>query len=128
MEILLKSTAVAIFASVVCVLIKKHNPEFSLLVSFLTTVLISIAILSLSSVLHDLLLCAQNMLGASSTFIKPLMKCMGIGFISKFGSDMCRDASQSALASTLEFAGVICSASVAMPVIISMLKMIGTMV
>jgi stage III sporulation protein AD len=56
-----------------------------------------------------------------------MLKCLGIAFISKFGADLCRDASQSALASAVETAGNLCAAALAMPLIISLMTTIGGM-
>ena len=60
-------------------------------------------------------------------FIAPVMKCAAIAIVTKLASELCRDSSQSAVASSVELAGSICALSVAMPLIISMLKTIGAM-
>ena len=52
---------------------------------------------------------------------------LGIAIVTKLASELCRDSSQSAVASSVELAGSICALSVAMPLIISMLKTIGAM-
>ena len=94
----------------------------------LLSTLILVSALGMFSVVKELIDCAVDVMGASSTYIRPMLKCMGIGLISKFAADICRDASQNAAASSIELAGTLCAASVAMPMIISTLKMIGTMV
>jgi len=128
MEIIAKNAAAAILASTVCLLIKKQNPEFSLAISAALSALIMLASSTLLSSIKELINCAVDMLGASTTLIRPILKCMGVGLISKFGSDICRDASYSALASSLELCGTLCAAALAVPVLISTLKMIGSMV
>ena len=128
MEIIAKCAAAAIFSSLVCLIIRKHNPELSIAVSAVLTVLILSAALGLFNSVKGLINSAVDMLGASTTLIRPMLKCMGISFISKFAADICRDASQSAAAAALELGGTLCAASVAMPVVISTLKMIGTTV
>ncbi len=128
MEIISKCAMAAVFGSLVCLLIKKHNPELSVAVSLVFSTLVLIAAVPLLDAVKELMTCAVDMLGTSSTMMRPMIKCMCISFISKFAADTCRDASQAAAASALELTGTLCSASVAMPVIISMLKMIGTLV
>ena len=128
MEIIIKSAGAAIFSSAVCILIKKHNPELSFAISTALTTLIFLASTSLLSCVRELVSCVVDMLGADTTLIRPILKCMGIGYISKFSADICRDASHSALASSLELCGTLCAAAFAMPIVISTLKMIGTMV
>jgi len=128
MEIVIKIALAAVMGAVICLLIKKYNPEISAAISIALTVIILLACSSLFEALKELVSCAVDMLGASTTLLRPMMKCLGIAFISRFAADTCRDASLSAAASALELGGTLCSASVAMPVIISMLKMIGTLV
>ncbi len=128
MEIIIKISLSAVFSAVICLLIKKYNPEISAAISIALTVIILIAVSSLFEVVKELFSVAVDMLGTSTTLLRPMMKCLGIAFISKFAADTCRDASLGAAASALELCGTLCSASVAIPVIISMLKMIGTLV
>ena len=128
MEIISKCAAVAIVASCAALLIKKSNPEFSLALGILMAGIIMAGAITALSVAEDLVSCARDMLGASSTLIRPMMKCVGISFVTKFSADICREASQPAAASAMELAGCACSAAVSMPLVISMMKMIGTMV
>lgn len=53
---------------------------------------------------------------------------MAVAIVTKLASELCREASQSAAASAVELAGTLCAFSVALPLIMSMLKMIGGMV
>ena len=59
--------------------------------------------------------------------MKPVLKCLGIAAASKFASDLCRDASQTALASALEYTGGLCAAAAALPAVLNVMKMIGGM-
>lgn len=128
MNIILRAAVAALIASLVCQLIKKHNPEYSFVVGAAVSVLILLASSPGINALEELINCSQNIVGKSSATIKPLLKCMGIGLIGKFSADLCRDASQSAAAASVELCATLCAASAAMPIIITMLKMIGTMV
>lgn len=128
MEILSKCAAASIFVSLACLLIKKQNPELSLAVSITLSVLILLGSTAMLSSVKELVDCAVDMLGVSSSLVRPILKCMGISLVSKMSADICRDASQSALASALELSGCFCAAALAMPVVINTLKMIGSMV
>ena len=128
MEMIIKCTAAALIGTAVVQLIKKTNPELSFAVTALITATILLACFGVFSLTKDLIGCAEQLLGSSSSLMRPLLKCAGIGFISKFGSDLCRDASQVAAASSLDFAGTVCAMAVAAPLLISVMKMIGTMI
>ena len=68
-----------------------------------------------------------SILGSSDTLTVPVLKCLAIALVTKISVDLCRDASQTATASALEFAGTICAMSTVMPLLISVLKMLGGM-
>lgn len=127
MDIIAKSCAATIFGVLVCLLIKKHNPELSAAISVALTVLIIVSSLTLVNGFKDFVDYALSMLGSSSIVVRPILKCIAISFITKLGSDVCRDASISSAASALELTGILCAALVSMPMLVNMLKMIGEM-
>ena len=113
MELLIKASAVGIAAGLICLVIKKSNPELSAV--------------SFAAPLRELAELIKSMTSSGELFIAPVMKCAAIAIVTKLASELCRDSSQSAVASSVELAGSICALSVAMPLIISMLKTIGAM-
>ena len=120
MELLIKASAVGIAAGLICLVIKKSNPELS-------AVSICFAAVSFTAPLRELAELIKSMTSSGELFIAPVMKCAAIAIVTKLASELCRDSSQSAVASSVELAGSICALSVAMPLIISMLKTIGAM-
>ena len=58
----------------------------------------------------------------------PIFKCLAVSVITKFSADLCKDSGQTALSSTVEFAGCVCAAMVVMPLIVNMINLVGTMV
>ena len=128
MEIFLKCSSIAIFSSLLCVLLRKQSPEFSLLISITVSVLIIGACASLMDELKKFVDSTLDMLGASSTYVMPIIKCVGFGLISKLSANICREASQASVASALEYIGTVCALVVCTPIISTMLKMIGTLI
>ena len=53
------------------------------------------------------------------------LKTVGIAIVTKIGSDLCRDAGESALAAALEFAGTVCALLTALPLLRAVLELIG---
>ena len=127
MELLIKCVALAVFSVLVILLLRRWNPELSFAVS---AVCVLVLLLSFGTVIEELLASlreVQRIFQSSAVHARPMLKCLGIAFISKFGADLCRDASQSALASAVETAGNLCAAVLAMPLIISLMTTIGGM-
>ena len=98
MELMIKCAGAGILSAVCVLLLRRSNPEFSFALSAAT-----VAVLEL----------------------RPVLKCLGIASVSRFGADLCRDASQGAVASAVETVGSVCALAVAAPVLLSLLTTIG---
>lgn len=125
MELVLRSAAVALSATLAGLLLKKNNPELSLTLSMTAVTVIMIAALSFIKGILELGETVQNLFGVSETLVLPVIKCVAVAITTKVAADLCRDSSQGAAASSVELAGTVCAISVIMPLIVSMLKTIG---
>ncbi len=100
-------SGIAIISCVVIVMLKKTNPEFSIVLSLSAGAVILYIILSqITPVVGRI----QNLLSFSdgiSDYSSILFKSLGICFLTQFSSDSCKDAGESALASKVELAGKI---------------------
>ena len=123
----MKCVALAVFSSLVTLIIRRVNPELSFALAGVTTAVLILACAGVMDELLSALRETQLIFGTSAAEFRPMLKCLGIAIASRFGADLCRDASQSALASAVEMAGSLCAAAVAMPVIISLMTTIGGM-
>ena len=127
MELVIKCTALAVFSTLVILLVRRMNPELSFALSTAAAVVLLLACGTIMEELLRALRDMQTMLGTSAAELSPMLKCLGIAVASKTGSDLCRDASQTALAAAVETAGNLCAAAVAMPLILSLMTTIGGM-
>ncbi|MBQ8000670.1 MAG: hypothetical protein IJ298_05555 [Ruminococcus sp.] len=105
----------AIVTSVLAVLLKKHNAEYSLIltvccVTLILMYLISSVVFAVSGI--------EDIFANSSidiTYMETLLKCVGICFVTEFTCDCCKDASQNALSSVVLMSGRICVLITAFP-------------
>jgi hypothetical protein len=58
----------------------------------------------------------------------PVIKCVGIGVTAKICGDLCRDASQSGIASAVELIGSAAAVYAALPLVSALMSMIGGMI
>lgn len=128
MELIFKSAAVALLSTVTALLIKRTNPELSLMVGAVTASVILLATLGFASEINELIRLVKSIVGTSDTLIAPVLKCVAIALVTRYTAELCRDSAQGATAAAVETAGTMCAMSVAMPLIISMLRLIGGMV
>lgn len=125
MDIIIKSAAVALIAAGAGLLIKKSNPEISVVLSAALTVGIMLAAVSLAGCVKDLRDTVKNIAGISETYLSPVMKCTGIAVVTRISAALCRDSSQQAASSAIDFSGAVCALAAAMPLVISTLTTIG---
>ena len=123
----MKCAALAIFSALSVLLIRRYNPEMSFALSAATAVVLLLSCGTLLEKTMGGLRDVQRIFDGSALQLRPILKCLGIAATSRLGADLCRDASQTALAAAVEMAGSLCAAAVAMPMIVSVLTMIGGM-
>lgn len=123
---MLKVAAAAITVSVLGLLLRRYNPELVLLLSSVTAAGALLASLGLLDGLRELRALLRSFLGENAeTLIAPVAKSIAITLLSRFAADLCRDASQSSLASTVELAGNLCCVGLTLPLLMSVLKILG---
>ena len=127
MELLIKCAALAVFSAVAALLIRRVNPELSLLIGASAAIVILLSALALFREVLDAAKETERIFGSRLIEARPILKCLGIAVTTRLGADLCRDASQSALAAAMETAGTLCAAAAAMPMILTLLTTIGGM-
>lgn len=127
MELMVKCSAAAVFSALCSLLLKRYHPELSFSLSAVTLCVVLLASLRLLADCGDFVREVETSLGADAAQARPILKCLAIAAVTRLGSDLCRDAQQSALASALETAGTLCAAAVAMPGILSLVRMLAAM-
>lgn len=124
----MKAAALALTAALIGIVLRRTNPEMTLLLSICTVVLIMGAALGFAKSFTELAQTVQRIFGVSETLIKPVIKCVAVAIITKMTSDLCKDSSQAAAASAVELAGTVCALCIIMPLLMSMLTAIGGMI
>ena len=124
----MKAAALALTAALIGIVLRRTNPEMTLLLSICTVVLIMGAALGFAKSFTELAQTVQRIFGVSETLIKPVIKCVAVAIITKMTSDLCKDSLQAAAASAVELAGTVCALCIIMPLLMSMLTAIGGMI
>lgn len=125
MEIIIKVVVIGVAGAVLTLIIKKTNPEISTVLTLIVcTVMMGMSMKVYSSV-SEVLSLVELGTGFSSAYTAPVIKCVGIGITARLGSDLCKDSGQDAVASSVEICGAICALYVSLPLIKTMLRMIG---
>ncbi|MBO5298929.1 MAG: stage III sporulation protein AD [Clostridia bacterium] len=119
--------AVGLIGTFFAVFMRKMGDEYRVCVSIFCVCALLIAIFPYFSELLAQILSFSKLSGTDIENFTFLLKAVGIGYISQFSSDICADAGENAIASKIEFAGRICILAMTVPVVSSLVEMIGKM-
>ncbi|MDO5124422.1 MAG: stage III sporulation AC/AD family protein [Eubacteriales bacterium] len=102
---MLSICAAALVASILSVMLKKQNAEYSLIITLCACALILTLVLSEIMIAVTSINELVNRAGVNLNYLSILLKCLGICFITEFAVDACKDASQNAIASVTLMTG-----------------------
>jgi len=125
MNVLIKAAVTALAGAVTGLLLKRSAPELGFALSAAISLLAALLAAQLAGGLTELWELAQEQTGLSPAVTAPVMKCVGIGIVTRLSSDLCRDAGQTAAASAVELCGAACAMVTALPLMRSLMEMIG---
>ena len=94
-----------ILAAILAVMLKKYNPEYSILISLGAGALLLWMILSKISPAISQIRELISAAGISGEYGVILLKTLGVCFLTQLSADSCRDAGEGALAAKVELAG-----------------------
>ena len=125
MDIIIKAVVIGVAGAVLALIIKRTNPEISTVLTLTVCMVIVGVSMKVFSSVSEVLELVEVGSGFSSAYTAPVLKCVGIGITARLGSDLCKDSRQEAVASSVEICGALCALYVSLPLIKTMLRMIG---
>lgn len=128
MELILRSAAVLLLSALTALLLKKNAPELALMLSLAALCTVFLSLLNVIRQFRSLFDTVSVLLPDSEIMIRPVLKCLAIAVITKITAELCRDASQNTASAAIELMGTVCALSVAMPLIVSMIKSVGGLI
>lgn len=121
MEIL-QIVGFGLVATVLAVVVKKQKPEIALQLSLVAGAIIFLLLVDkirmVILVLEELAVRAN----VNIFYMTTVLKIIGIAYIAEFGSQVCRDAGESAIATKIEFGAKIIIMVLAIPIIVAILE------
>ncbi|HZK18838.1 MAG TPA: stage III sporulation protein AD [Clostridia bacterium] len=121
MEIL-QVVGLGLVAAVFTVILRQQKPEFALLLSTIVGVIIFLMVLGKIGAILDVLRDLSDRANISSAYLGIILKIVGIAYIADFGSQICKDAGENAIATKIEFAAKVLILIIAVPIIIAVLQ------
>lgn len=117
-----KILALCLTTAAFCVIIKQKNSEYALLLSIAAGVCITL--LLLKNITAPIMAISERLdeYGVQGEYFKVALKAVGIGYVTSFIADACRDSGQTSLAAKAELAGKCAVFLLSVPLIISVLE------
>lgn len=119
-----KITALAICGAILTLIVKENKPAIAICIGIICTLILFFEILGNLSYIFTSLSSISSHLSFSYEYMETIIKITGVSYISKFGTDICRDAGNAAIATTLEIAGKIIIIVLSLPVLISVINLL----
>ncbi len=108
--------------AVICTVLKPKSGEYALLTAAAAGIIIGILLLERIYTPINTLRQELNTYGIKTEYFKVALKGVGIGYVTSFIADACRDCGQSSLALKAEFAGKCAIFILSVPLLISVLQ------
>ena len=106
---------VAVVAFIFALTIKQSHPSISLAIIILTSIIILIFLLDYLTQVTDYIRELFDSVNINSDYIKILLKCTGICFITEFSCDLCKESGYSSLSAQISLAGKLITLVMAIP-------------
>ncbi|MGE4213354.1 MAG: stage III sporulation protein AD [Anaerotignaceae bacterium] len=123
MEIL-QVVIIGIVGTILSISLKKESPQFSLFIGLITGILIFLFAAEYLKRVIQILSELAGSAGVNSGYMDIVLKIIGISYVARFGTELCKDAGEGAIASKVDLAGKIFIAVTGAPVILALMEMI----
>lgn len=121
-----KIAVLGIAGVLIGLLMKELNPQFSIYISMVSCMLIFFYAVSRLSFLGETLKTVQGAVQMEDSYLKILLKMIGVTYLADFTANLCRDAGYSAIAGQVEFFGKISLLTLSFPVLTALMETIDS--
>ncbi len=125
---IIKLGIIAVAVSVCALSLKKTGESFAVMLLVAGSVVIAVICVGLSVKIIGGIEDIFVYTGLDFSYFKIILKCLGVCLITQFSSDICNDASHTALAGQIILAGKIIIIVISFPVFKSVLEIVSGMI
>ncbi|GAA0743507.1 stage III sporulation protein AD [Clostridium oceanicum] len=123
MEIV-KIVAFALISLFLVLILRDEKKELAVQISIAVGVIIFLFLISKITAIMQFIQQLALKANINFVYITTVLKILGIAYLATFCSEICKDAGESSIASKVEFAGKILILSLAIPILMAVLKSI----
>jgi stage III sporulation protein AD len=123
MEIM-QIVGLGLISVILIIILKQQKPEFAIYISLVAGVLIFFMVTAKISSVLSVIGSLADRANIDAIYLNTLLRIIGIAYITEFGSQICKDAGEGAVASKVEFGGKILIMVMAIPILVAILEVI----
>ena len=120
--------AIAIIGTLLAIVVKSENNTIRLMVALATGLLIFSSICPPLQALIGILEDTATKAGVGEGYFTVVLKVIGIAYLAQFGTQVCIDAGESAIAGKVELAGKVLIMATSAPVLTGLLELVMSLV
>ncbi|HHU49079.1 MAG TPA: stage III sporulation protein AD [Clostridiales bacterium] len=119
---ILQITAIGLITTLLVIIVKQQRPDIAMMISLAAGSVIFILLLgNIKTIVSSVENMAQKA-NLDSIYITTVLKVIGIAYIAEFGSQICKDSGEGAIASKIELGGKILIMVLALPILTALLE------
>ena len=120
--------AIAFVTAVAAILVKSTKPELAVVITIAGSIILLLFVLEVFRGSISLFTDIAQATGLDATIVKTLLKMVGIGYLVEFSAGILNDFGQNSLADKLIFCGKILILVLAVPILESILALVGELI
>ena len=128
MDLYFKLTGAVCICALLCVMLKRHAADVSMVLSVLCCTGIFICALGFLSPILQLLKKLRELSGLTSSAFSPLLKTVAIGYLTQLTGAFCIDAGEQAMAKMVEICGTLLAIYCALPLAEMMIDLLQNLI
>lgn len=125
---LLKIIGVGLCTIVVNLILKQYKPEFAMLVNICGGLVIFLLLIESCQQIIDNFIYIQNSSGLKVEIVAPILKVIGVGYITEFTADLAEDSGNKTIANKVVMGGKIAICLLALPIIKTLISTIMALI
>lgn len=122
---IVQTALLGVAGALLAIQFKNGKSEYSIYIAMAVSILIFLGIMGQFSVFIDTVYEIGESISLDSSYVRTLVKMIGITYVSEFASAICKDAGYQTIAAQIETVGKLMILALSVPVILKVLETIG---
>ena len=119
---IMQITAIGLVTALLVIVVKQQRPDIAMMISLAAGSIIFILLLGNIKIIATTVENMAQKANLDSIYITTVLKVIGIAYITEFGSQICKDAGEGAIASKIGLGGKILIMVLALPILTALME------